>query len=312
MPPEILVNSKLHQPTLDALDQRFQTHHLWQASDRPALLQGLGERVRAVASSGGTPLGADLLAALPKLELVACFGVGVDAIDLNLCAARGIRVTNTPDVLSDEVADLTIGLVLATMRRIVTADRYVRAGHWLKAPFPLNRAVTGKTLGILGLGRIGREIAARAEALKMRIAYHSRRPVADVAYAYHPTARDLAAASDVLVVITPGGPETQHIVDAGVLDALGRDGVLINVARGSCVDQDALVSALLEGRIAGAGLDVFADEPRVPEALFALDTVVLQPHQASGTIETRAAMGKLVIDNLVAWSEGKPLLTPVV
>ncbi|MDX2101811.1 MAG: 2-hydroxyacid dehydrogenase [Alphaproteobacteria bacterium] len=309
---EVLVASRLYPPTLATLEQRFTCHHLWQAEDRTALLTSLAGRVRAIAVSGGVGADAAVMDALPGLEVIACFGVGVDAVDLAAAAARGIRVTNTPDVLSDEVADLTIGLMLATVRQIVTADRFVRAGRWLQGPLPLNRCLTGKTLGILGLGRIGREIAARAAAMKMQIAYHSRRPVADVPYRYLASPVALADVADVLVVITPGGSETRHIVDERVLAALGPEGTLINVARGSCVDQTALVRALVERRIAGAGLDVFEDEPQVPEALLSLDTVVLQPHQASGTVETRTAMGQLMVDNLIAWAEGRPLLTPVV
>ena len=220
-------------------------------------------------------------------------------------------VTNTPDVLNDCVADLALGLTIATLRRMVPADRYVRAGSWPQRNLPFSRRVGGKSMGILGLGRIGKAIARRAEAFNMRIAYHGRKPRADVEYRYYPKLVDMARDCDVLMVICAGGAKTYHLVDAQVLAALGPEGTLINVARGSVVDESALVKALADGTLGAAGLDVFEAEPRVPEALWAMDNVVLQPHVASATHETRKAMGDLAVDNLRAYFSGKPVLTPV-
>jgi lactate dehydrogenase-like 2-hydroxyacid dehydrogenase len=221
-------------------------------------------------------------------------------------------VTNTPDVLTDEVADLTLGLLLATLRQIPQVDRYLRAGRWLEKPHPLTGTLRNRHVGILGLGRIGRAVAHRLEAFGVTLAYHGRTQQHDVAYAYHPTLLDLARAVDVLIVVAPGGPETKGIVNREVLEALGPEGVLINVARGSLVDEEALIAALRDGTIHSAGLDVFADEPRVPPELIAQEHAVLLPHVGSASVHTRAAMGQLCVDNLVSWFSGKGPLTPVV
>ncbi|MFG1402518.1 2-hydroxyacid dehydrogenase [Xanthobacter sediminis] len=267
--------------------------------------------VRAIATRGGRPVDAALISRLPALEIVANFGVGYDTVDAVAAAARGVTVTHTPDVLNEEVADLAVGLLLAAVRRLPQADRFVRAGGWLKGAFPLTATLRGRTVGLVGMGRIGRAIAHRLEAFGVGLAYHSRRPVPEVAYPHYPDLTAMAAAVDTLVVIVPGGPATRNMVDAGVLAALGPQGVLVNVARGSVVDEGALLAALEAGTILAAGLDVFADEPRVPEAFFALENVVLLPHVGSATTFTREAMGQLVVDNLFSWLDGKGPLTPV-
>lgn len=295
---------------MEALDSDFTVHRLWQAKDKAALLKEVGGKVRAIATSGHLGASAEMMDALPKLEIIGCYGVGVDAIDLKHAAKRKVIVTNTPDVLNDDVANLAIALLLATSREIVNGDRYVRAGKWLKGAMHLTRALRGRKLGILGLGRIGKDIARKAEVFGMEIAYHGRSKQ-DVPYRFYGDLVEMARDSDFLVAICPGGPATDKIVNRNVLDALGPEGIFINVARGSVVDEPALVSALQDGRLGGAGLDVFAEEPKVPEALFGMEQVVLQPHAASATHETRRAMGDLVVDNLRAHFAGKPVLTPV-
>jgi lactate dehydrogenase-like 2-hydroxyacid dehydrogenase len=288
------------------------THlHLGKAPDAAAFLAAHAASVDAVVSSGKNGVTAALLDALPNVKLVAHFGVGYDNVDAEHARSRGVVVTNTPDVLTDCVADLAMALLVDVARGISAGDRYVRAGRWLAGPMPLATKVSGKRLGILGLGRIGRAIAARAEGFDMEIRYHNRRQVPDSPYRYEHSLADLARWCDFLMLATSGGEATRGIVSGAVIEALGPKGFLVNIARGSVVDQPALVAALRERRIAGAALDVFADEPRVPEELLALDNVVLTPHIASATTETRAAMGQLVLDNLAAFFEtGRPL-TPV-
>ena len=259
----------------------------------------------------GHPAGVAEMDALPDLRAIVNFGVGYDNVDVAEASRRGVVVANTPDVLTDAVADLTVALVLDVLRRVSAADRFVRRGAWAAGEtFPLTRDVRGSTVGILGLGRIGTAVAERLETFGAEIRYHSRSPK-DVAWPYDASPAALAGASDVLVVLTPGGDGTEHLVDAAVLDALGPAGHLVNVSRGSVVDEDALVRALDQGRIAGAGLDVYADEPHVPAALLDRDDVVLLPHIGSGTTETREAMGRLVLDNVAAFLECGKLLTPV-
>jgi lactate dehydrogenase-like 2-hydroxyacid dehydrogenase len=262
-------------------------------------------------AGGGTRVGAAEMDALPDLRAVANFGVGYDNVDVAEATRRGIVVSNTPDVLTDAVADLSVALVIDVLRRVSAAERWLRSGAWAAgATFPLTRDVRGATIGILGLGRIGRAVAERLEAFGAVVAYHSRSPQ-DVAWAYHDSAVALAAASDVLVVLTPGGAGTEHLVGAEVLDALGPEGYLVNVARGSVVDEKELVAALEAGRIAGAGLDVFADEPHVPTGLLEREDVVLLPHVGSATVQTREAMARLVLDNVAAFLERGELVTPV-
>jgi lactate dehydrogenase-like 2-hydroxyacid dehydrogenase len=293
------------------MERDFTVHKLWQTKDRAALIAEVGGRVRGIQTTGGHGADAGLMAGLPRLEIISCFGVGVDAVDLDAAKRRGVIVTNTPDVLNECVADLAMGLTLATLRRISLGDRFVRAGNWLKGGLPLAQKVGGKTMGILGYGRIGKAIAKRAEAFGMRIVYHGRKPQAGVAHKYYARLTEMARDCDVLMVICPGGPATQHMVNAEVLRALGPEGTLINVARGSVVDEQALVKALADGSLGAAGLDVFESEPKVPEALLGMDQVVLQPHVGSATHETRKAMGDLTVDNLRAHFSGKPVLTPV-
>ncbi len=311
MKPDVLVLVDFHPPTTDAVAAEFNAHKFWLAQNPDAFIAGIANKVRGVLTSGISGIGAGIIARLPKLELIASIGVGVDTIDLDAARRRGIVVTNTPDLLNDCVADLAMGLTIATLRRISAGDRFVRAGRWLKASLPLASKVGDKTMGILGYGRIGKAIAKRAEAFGMRIVYHGRRQQPGVAYKYYANLIEMARACDVLMVICAGGKETYHIVNTEVLNALGPEGTLINVARGSVVDEQALIKALADGSLGGAGLDVFEAEPRVPEVLFAMDNVVLQPHVGSATLETRQAMGDLAAENLRAYFSGRPVLTPV-
>ena len=308
---EILSVGPMYPASLEAMERDFTVHKLWQSKDKQALLAQLRDRVRGIQSFGPYGVDAKLIDVLPRLEIVANVGVGVDAIDLDAAKRRGVIVTNTPDVLNECVADLAMGLTVATLRRISLGDRYVRTGNWLKGALPLGHKVGGKTMGILGYGRIGKAIARRAEAFGMHIVYHGRKPQPDVSYKYYPKLADMARDCDVLMVICPGGPATHHIVNAEVLNALGPEGTLINVARGSVVDEPALVKALADGTLGAAALDVFESEPKVPEALLDMDQVVLQPHVGSSTHETRKTMGDLAVDNLRAHFSGKPVLTPV-
>ncbi|WP_242494882.1 2-hydroxyacid dehydrogenase [Nocardioides zhouii] len=267
--------------------------------------------VEVAVVGGGAPVGAAEMDALPDLRAIANFGVGYDNVDVAEAQRRGIVVSNTPDVLTDAVADLAAFLVVDVLRGITAADRFVRSGAWGRGEkLPLTRDVRGAVVGVLGLGRIGTAAAERLEAFGAEVHYHSRSPK-DVAWTHHGSPVELVRASDVLVVLTPGGAGTEKLVDAAVLDALGPDGYLVNVARGSVVDEDALVAALEAGRIAGAGLDVFADEPHVPEALLTRDDVVLLPHVGSATTQTREAMGRVVLDNVDAFLERGALVTPV-
>ncbi|NEU13514.1 2-hydroxyacid dehydrogenase [Methylobacterium sp. BTF04] len=310
-PVDLLLLKPMQPSVMDALARSFTLHRADTAPDRDRFYAEIGPRIRGMATGAQAPVDADLIARLPNLEIVASFGVGYDTIDTKAAAARGIVVTNTPDVLTDEVADLALGLLLATVRQIPQADRYLRAGHWPKSPYQLTATLRGRTVGILGLGRIGRAIARRLEGFGVSIAYHGRRPQDDVGYAYHSSLLGLAHAADVLMVVAPGGPETNGLVGAEVLAALGPDGILINVARGSVIDEPALVAALQAGTIHSAGLDVFAREPHVPADLAALDHVVLLPHVGSASVHTRETMGRLVVDNLSHWFGGNGPLTPV-
>jgi lactate dehydrogenase-like 2-hydroxyacid dehydrogenase len=309
---DILMTAPMMPIVIETLDKAVTLHRLWEQTDKEAFLKEVGPRIRGVATS--TLFGrvdASLLDRLPNVEIVSSFGVGYDNVDAAEAAKRNIVVTNTPGVLDDEVADLTLGLLLATLRKIPQADRYLRDGKWLKASFPLSATLRERKVGIVGLGRIGKAIARRLSGFDVSIAYHGRTQQDDVAYSYYPTVTDLAEASDVLIVITPGGASTRHLIDAEVLKALGPTGVLINVARGTVVDEQALIHALKSGTILSAGLDVYEDEPRVPQELIDLEHVVLLPHIASASVHTRNAMGKLVADNLISWFDGKGPLTPV-
>jgi lactate dehydrogenase-like 2-hydroxyacid dehydrogenase len=279
---------------------------------RDEFLAAHGKEITAVVTSGRTGVDAALMAALPKLGAVVNFGVGYETTDVDAAAARGIDVSNTPDVLTDCVADTAVGLMIDVLRQFSASDRYVRAGHWpADGNYPLTRQVSGTGVGIIGLGRIGSAIALRLKAFGCSISYHNRRPVEGSPYAYVSSALELARNVDVLVVAAAGGSGTQRLVSREVIDALGSDGYLINIARGSVVDEDALVEALAAGRLAGAGLDVFVDEPNVPEALLTMDNVVVLPHVASGTVETRAAMEELTLRNLDTFLKTGQLVTPV-
>jgi len=311
MKPEIVVAPRLLDVVMQRLEAEFIVHRLWEASEPSAFLAPIAARIRGFASFTGYPVRADMIAALPRLEIIATMSVGLDHIDLAAAKARGIAVTYAPDVLTDCVADTGMALVVAVARRIVAADRFVREGRWLKGMFPLATKVGGATMGIVGLGRIGKAVARRAEGFGMRIVYHGRHRQSEVAYPFFADLIAMARQSDYLMLTSPGGPATRHLVDAAVIDALGPKGVIINIARGSVVDEQAMVAALVEGRLGGAGLDVYEDEPRVPEALMKLDSVVLLPHIASATLDTRAVMGQLMIDNLKAHFAGNPLITPV-
>lgn len=301
------------KPSLaETLTDRYDALVLPDDDSRAAFLAEHGPSIGAVVTTGRTGVPAELMAQLPALGAVINFGVGYDTTDVETAAARGVLVSNTPDVLTDCVADTAIGLAIDTLRRLSVADRFVRRGEWPQAGnFPLTRKVSGKRVGILGLGRIGQAIATRFEAFGCPISYHSRSEVPGSPYTYAASPAQLAADVDILVLATSGGSGTQHLVDRKVLEALGPEGYLINIARGSVVDQDALVELLLEGGIAGAGLDVYTEEPTVPAELMDLDNVVLLPHLASGTVETRAAMEQLTLDNLDRWLADGTVLTPV-
>jgi lactate dehydrogenase-like 2-hydroxyacid dehydrogenase len=308
---EILLTGPIETVSAGSFDEHFIVHRLWEAADRQELLTRIGSRIRGVAAFGHGRIDQPLMTQLPALEIVASFGVGYDQIDVQSAANRGVAVTNTPDVLTDEVADLAVGLLVATVRRLPQADRYLRSGRWREAQFPLSASLRGRTIGIVGLGRIGQAIARRCSAFGLEVAYHSRRQREDVNWRYYPSLVEMARDVDVLILSVPGGSGTSRLVDARVLDALGPNGILINVARGSVVDEPALIEALRQGKILAAGLDVFAAEPNVPSELIALDNVVLLPHLGSASVHTRKLMGQLVLDNLVHWFAGHGPLTPV-
>jgi lactate dehydrogenase-like 2-hydroxyacid dehydrogenase len=288
-------------------------HRLGEAKDRDALLKEIGGRVRAIASSvTAEPIGGGLMERLPRLEIVATFGVGYDHIDVQWAAAHGVTVTNTPQVLTEEVADTALGLLLCAVREFPQAERYLRAGKWVERAYPLTKAtLRDRTVGLVGMGAIGQAIARRLDAMLVPVVYHSRRPAAGVSYRHYPKLIDMARDVDVLLVITPGGAETKNLINAEVLAALGPDGILINMARGSVVDEAALIKALRDKVILSAGLDVYVGEPEVPPELIAMDHVVLFPHLGSASVATREKMDQLVVDNLLAWAAGKPPLTPV-
>ena len=309
--PEILIVGPMHAGAIERLDAEFITHKLWLAADKDALLKEVAGRIRGIATTGNHGATAKLIDTLTKLEIISCFGVGYDAVDIDAAKRRKIPVSNTPDVLNDCVADLAMCMMLDIGRKITQGDRYVRAGKWLKGPQALATRVSGKRLGILGYGRIGRAIAKRATAFDMSIAYNSRNKVAGSPHTYPASAVELAKHSDFLIVNTPGGKETFHLVNEAVIKALGPKGFLINVSRGSVVDEAVLLKCLQDGSLGGAALDVFEQEPKMDEAFWALDNVLLQPHVGSATNETRAAMGNLTVDNLLEHFSGKPVLTPV-
>ncbi|WP_127090438.1 2-hydroxyacid dehydrogenase [Aquabacter cavernae] len=306
----VLLQTGLVMPSVveQQLKERFR---LVGAEGFEAAVAEHGGEVRGILTRGAQPVNDALMARLPRLEIVANFGVGYDTVDAAAASRRGVMVTNTPDVLNEEVADLTLGLLLATVREIPQAERFLRAGKWTSSAYPLGTSLRTRSVGLVGMGRIGQAIARRLEAFGVPIAYHSRNPAPGIAYRHYPDLIALARDVDTLILILPGGPSTRGLVGRDVLAALGPDGILINVARGSVVDEPALVEALQNRTIRAAGLDVFAHEPEVPQALLALDNAVLLPHVGSSTHHTRGAMGQLVVDNVVGWFAGKGPLTPV-
>jgi lactate dehydrogenase-like 2-hydroxyacid dehydrogenase len=310
--PEVLMTGPYPAWDLEPMAQAYHLHRLWEAADHAAFLAEHGPRVRGIATRGELGANAALIQSLPALEIIACYGVGTDAIDLGLARERGIRVTNTPDVLNGDVADLAVGLALGLLRRIPAGDVHVRSGAWAQGNLGLVTRLYGKRVGIVGYGRIGQLIARRLQGFDVELGYFARNARPDSPHRYFADLREMAGWCDLLVVIVPGGPATQGIINAQVLEALGPKGWLVNVSRGSTVDEAALLDALAARRIAGAALDVFLNEPRIDPRFAALDNVLLQPHHGSGTEDTRRAMGQLVRDNLAAHFVGRPLLTPVV
>ena len=309
--PELLIASPMMPMIEEQLDRHFTVERLYKAADKEKLLSEFGPKVRALAATPGAKIDAALMGRLPKLEIVGAFGVGYDSIDAKWAGERGIVVTNTPDVLNEEVADTALGLLLATVRQFPQADRYVREGKWKAKPFPLTVTLQDRTVGVVGRGRIGKAIAKRLEAFNVPVVYHSRNKAEGVSYRHYPDLKQMAKDADALIVITPGGAATRHMINKEVLEALGPNGIVINVARGSVIDEQALIDALRDKKILSAGLDVFEDEPNVPQALIEMDHVVLLPHVGSASVHCRNLMGQLVVDNLVAWANGKPPLTPV-
>jgi len=308
---DLLLIGPLMPDTMAQLDAAYRVHRYDLAPDKEALIAQLAPTLVAIATRGDYPLPGSLIRRFPAVRLIASSGAGYDGVDIAAARELGIAVTNTPGAVSECVADMAWFLILATVRRLLVNDRYVRAGRWPEGPVPLTDKVQGERLGILGLGRIGKAIARRGEAFNMDIAYHGRRRQPDVTYRYFDDVVDLARHVKILVCAIPGRTENRGVVSRAVIDALGPRGYFVNVSRGITVDEPYLVDALAHGRLGGAGLDVFADEPRVPEALFALDNVVLQPHAGSGTLPTRNAMGQILVDNLAAFFAGRALLTPV-
>ena len=307
--PVVLAVARLSPLLMPQLSEAFDLHVLPDLD--AAALAAIAPRVRGIAASGDSKVPAALIAQCGALEAISVMGVGYDGVDVAAAKAKNVMVTHTPNVLNDDVADLALGLMLSAARQLPAADRFVRAGHWLQGNMPLARKMSGARLGLVGIGRIGQAIAQRALAFNMSVAYTARSARTELPFAFHPSAVALAANVDFLVVITPGGAATRHMINADVLKALGPKGFLVNVARGSVVDEQALIEALEQGVIAGAGLDVFEDEPRVPQRLLDLGKVVLTPHVGSATAATRQAMADLAFNNLAARLAGQPALTPV-
>lgn len=310
--PELLVMGVLPDWDLAPLAERYTLRLLYEAPDEAAFLAAHAPNIRAIITKGEIGASAALMERLPKLGLVACYGVGIDAIDKGWCAAHGVPVTNTPDVLTEDVADMAFALLLGVAREVPKADAWVRDGRWTReGSMPLTTRVWGKRIGIVGLGRIGRAVARRAEGFGMAISYSGRTPKEDVAYPWHPTPAALAPTVDILVCCAMGGPTTQGLIDRAAFEALRPGSIFVNVSRGSCCDEAALLDALRAGRIGMAGLDVFWNEPAIDPAFTSLPNLLLAPHAASGTVETRKAMGQLMRDNVEAHFAGRPLLTEV-
>ena len=311
--PDVLLIGAKKPVLVKGLEPKVTLHYLADAKDQDAFLKSIADKVRAIAIAyTANKLDAAFMQKLPKLEQISSFGVGYDHIDAKWAGEHGIIVTNTPEVLNEEVADTALGLLLCTVREFPQAERFLRAGKWPQGHYPLTKAtLRNRTVGMVGMGRIGKAIARRLEAFGVPVVYHSRSPQQGVSYKYYPKLIDMARAVDTLMVIVPGGPATANMINAEVLKALGPNGILINMARGSVVDEPALIAALKNRTIYSAGLDVFAKEPQVPKELLEMDNIVLFPHLGSSTEVTRAAMDQLVVDNILAWVAGKPPLTPV-
>jgi len=309
---EIVQTTAMLPAIQKVLDGGYTVHKLWEAADRDALLKQVAPRVHGMVTAAAVGAKRDLIEALPNLKVISSFGVGYDSIDINAAKDRGVIVTNTPDVLTECVADTAMGLTLGMLRRLPQADAFVRQGRWTKDRFPLTDKLGGKLMGIVGAGRIGLAIAKRAEAFGMRICYFGPRKKAELSWPYYDNLAAMAKDADILMVSCPGGKETHRLINAEVIAALGPDGYVVNISRGSVIDEPALVKALVDGKIAGAGLDVFEAEPTVPEALWKLDNVALAPHIGSATRQTRQAMGELMLENLAAYFAGKPVLSRVV
>jgi lactate dehydrogenase-like 2-hydroxyacid dehydrogenase len=310
--PKLLMMGAYAAWDMDDLEANYDVLKYWEATDRDAFVRVHGADVRAIATRGDLGASAEVMSKLPRLEVVSCYGVGVDAIDLGYAKTRGIRVTNTPDVLTADVADMGIALLLAVARQIPRGDAYVRDGSWTKANMDLATRVSGKKAGVVGMGRVGSTVAKRLAGFDCDVAYFDLNKRVDLPYTFVDNLVELARRSEFLIVTLAGGDSTKGMINARVLDGLGPDGILINISRGSTVDETALLDALANKQIKGAGLDVFWNEPNIDQRFKALDNVVLQPHHASGTVETRKAMGKLVRDNLKAHFSGAALITPVV
>lgn len=308
---KIVLINQMQPSVMDALDEHFSIQRYWEADDKAGFL-AQNSTTRFLATNGHDVCPAKIMDALPQLEIISCYGVGTDAIDLHAAKTRGIRVTNTPDVLSDAVAELALGMMLALCRRIVDADRFVRDGKWLTDGYSLTGELAGATVGILGLGRIGKEIARRAQAFKMQVVYHGRTQQRFEPFPYYENLEEMARNVDWLVTVVPGGASTTKLVNRAVLKALGPKGAVVNLGRGSLIDEAAMIEMLKSGELGGAALDVFEQEPKMSNALWAMPNVVLSPHQGSATEKTRWAMGDLVVRNLLAHQNGMPVFTPVV
>jgi D-3-phosphoglycerate dehydrogenase len=312
MKPDVLLFGRFPDATVAELNRRYNVHHFSPLPKPEAITAEMGQRIRGVATEANHGLTRALLDRLPNVEIISVFGVGTDAVDLTAAKERGIPVTNTPDIIGPEVADLAMGMMLASARRIVEAEHYARSGDWAKkGPMPFGRSVAGKTMGVIGLGGIGRAIADRAVPFRMKILYNATREKKDVPYTFVGDLVELARQSDYLMVACTGGPSTRGLVTKAVIDAIGPEGTLINVSRGFVVDEEALIDALKHKRLGWAALDVYESEPAFDKRLLDFPNVLLQPHHGTGAIETRTAMGQLMIDNLTAGLEKKPLLTPV-
>jgi lactate dehydrogenase-like 2-hydroxyacid dehydrogenase len=306
----------IYGPSKPLIEQGFSDqyvlHKFETQPDLERLTPDVAGRIRAIAVTGLVPTNAAVLSRFPKLEIISSFGVGYDHIDAKTAAEHNIVVTNTPDVLTEEVADTALGLFIATAREFIKADRYLRSGLWLTQPYPLSvGSLRDRKVGMVGMGRIGQAIGRRLDASLVPVVYHSRNPAAGVSYKHYPNLIEMAKLVDTLIVITPGGPSTANLINAEVMSALGPRGIIVNVARGSVIDEPALIAALKSGTILAAGLDVFAQEPKVPDELRAMQNVVLLPHIGSASVVTRNAMDQLVVDNLKLWFTGKAPMTPI-